>query len=72
MPVLSQLQVTIPFRQAVSLDPHSTLVAIPRLPKCPLMRAVLCPQDSGDPPLIQRLLILVHGAPRTELCGFQV
>uniref|UniRef100_A0A8C0W8W3 Rho guanine nucleotide exchange factor 40 n=1 Tax=Castor canadensis TaxID=51338 RepID=A0A8C0W8W3_CASCN len=35
------------------------------------MRAVLCPQDSGDPPLIQRLLILVHGAPRTELCGFQ-
>jgi hypothetical protein len=28
-------------------------------------------QDSGDPPLIQRLLILVHGAPRTELCGFQ-
>ncbi|XP_048211685.1 rho guanine nucleotide exchange factor 40 isoform X2 [Perognathus longimembris pacificus] len=28
-------------------------------------------QDSGDPPLIQRLLILTQDALQTELCGFQ-
>ncbi|XP_078190592.1 rho guanine nucleotide exchange factor 40 isoform X6 [Callithrix jacchus] len=28
-------------------------------------------QDSGDPPLLQRLLILTHDDPPTELCGFQ-
>ncbi|XP_012921152.1 rho guanine nucleotide exchange factor 40 isoform X9 [Heterocephalus glaber] len=46
------------------------------LRKAPPLPPVLIPalsqlQDSGDPPLIQRLLILTNGDPPTELCGFQ-
>ncbi|KAM9644892.1 rho guanine nucleotide exchange factor 40 isoform 1-T1 [Trichechus inunguis] len=28
-------------------------------------------QDSGNPPVIQRLMILTHDDPQTDLCGFQ-
>uniref|UniRef100_A0A8C8ZGY6 Rho guanine nucleotide exchange factor 40 n=1 Tax=Prolemur simus TaxID=1328070 RepID=A0A8C8ZGY6_PROSS len=46
------------------------------LRKSPSLPPALVPvlsqlQDSGDPPLIQRLLILTHHDLPTELCGFQ-
>ncbi|XP_066884953.1 rho guanine nucleotide exchange factor 40 isoform X1 [Kogia breviceps] len=46
------------------------------LRKAPALPPALIPvlsqlQDSGDPPLIQRLLLLTHDDPPTELHGFQ-
>ncbi|XP_077626457.1 rho guanine nucleotide exchange factor 40 isoform X1 [Crocuta crocuta] len=46
------------------------------LRKAPPLPPALIPvlnqlQDSGDPPLIQRLLLLTHDDPLTELCGLQ-
>uniref|UniRef100_A0A8C2YJA5 Rho guanine nucleotide exchange factor 40 n=2 Tax=Chinchilla lanigera TaxID=34839 RepID=A0A8C2YJA5_CHILA len=51
----------------------SVLLDLRRAPPLPpaLIPALSQLQDSGDPPLIQRLLILTHGDPPTELCGFQ-
>ncbi|XP_027242430.1 rho guanine nucleotide exchange factor 40 isoform X3 [Cricetulus griseus] len=46
------------------------------LRKAPPLPPALIPalsqlQDSGNPPLIQRLMILIHEEPPAELCGFQ-
>lgn len=51
----------------------SVLLDLRKAPPLPpaLMPALSQLQDSGDPPLIQRLLILTHGDPPTGLCGFQ-
>ncbi|ELV14129.1 Rho guanine nucleotide exchange factor 40 [Tupaia chinensis] len=52
------LSILLDFRKAPPLPPA-------------LMPVLSQLQDSGDPPLIQRLLILTHDDPPTELCGFQ-
>ncbi|KAM6180728.1 rho guanine nucleotide exchange factor 40 isoform 1-T4 [Erethizon dorsatum] len=51
----------------------SVLLDLRKAPPLPpaLIPALSHLQDSGKPPLIQRLLILTHGDPPTELCGFQ-
>ncbi|XP_030786454.1 rho guanine nucleotide exchange factor 40 isoform X1 [Rhinopithecus roxellana] len=52
------LSVLLDLRQAPSLPP-ALVTVLSQL------------QDSGDPPLVQRLLILTHDGLPTELCGFQ-
>jgi hypothetical protein len=74
LPALSQLQVINYLRQAcplrASLFPSGSHSRSFNCPKC--RDILLCPQDSGEPPLIQRLVILIHEDPPAELCGFQV
>uniref|UniRef100_A0A452T950 Rho guanine nucleotide exchange factor 40 n=1 Tax=Ursus maritimus TaxID=29073 RepID=A0A452T950_URSMA len=55
------LSVLLDLRKAPPLPPSGP----------PFSVILLCPQDSGDPPLIQRLLVLTHDGPLTELHGLQ-
>lgn len=51
----------------------TTLLDLRKAPPLPpaLIPALSQLQDSGNPPLIQRLVILIHDDPPPELCGFQ-
>ncbi|XP_008054671.1 rho guanine nucleotide exchange factor 40 [Carlito syrichta] len=61
------LSVLLDLRKAPSLPPALT----PVLSQLQFRVILLCPQDSGEPPLIQRLLILTPDDPATEPYGFQ-
>ncbi|XP_038949407.1 rho guanine nucleotide exchange factor 40 isoform X3 [Rattus norvegicus] len=59
-----------PDLQLLGLTILLDLRKVPPLPPA-LLPALSQLQDSGDPPFIQRLLILTHEDPPEELCGFQ-
>lgn len=68
--VLHYLHSLRPDLQLLGLSVLLDLRKAPPLPPA-LVPALSQLQDSGDPHLIQRLLILTNDDPPTELCGFQ-